>query len=137
MVRSSCMCASHAFLLCMCVYLARVAFPASCLFSLFCALFSKIILFPKMACAQQAPNTDIVTRPESLPNSNICHCLCQCFIHFSYSLALLLSLTAPFAISSTTCVVTGFVVSLPLPSLYALGSLCCVDLDDQLFCLFL
>jgi hypothetical protein len=46
-VRSSCMRASHDFPLCMCVYLARVSFPANCIF-LPCSLFSKISLYSKM-----------------------------------------------------------------------------------------
>jgi hypothetical protein len=66
------------FFSCMRVYLPRRDFPQN------------------WACTQQAPNTDIVTRIESLPNSSVCHCLCQRVIHFRDSLALLLSLDAPF-----------------------------------------
>jgi hypothetical protein len=32
--------------------------------------------FPKIGLRQQAPNTDIVTHPESLTDSSIFHCLC-------------------------------------------------------------
>jgi len=89
MVRSSCMHDSHAFLLCMHIFFPRASFLASCISPT--SWFS-----PQSACAQQAPNTEIITHPVLLPNSSFFHYLCQRVIHFNDSLALRLSLTDPF-----------------------------------------
>jgi len=98
---------------CMHVFLTHVDFP-SYMSTLHMMLFLHVRLhymcyfscmriclphcdFPQnWSCAQQAPNTDIMTRRESLPKSTVCHFLCQHVIHFSDSLALCLSLDSPF-----------------------------------------
>jgi hypothetical protein len=74
----------------------HVRLPYTCYFSYMCIYITHRSFPQNWACAQQAPNTNIVTRPESLPNSSVCHCFCQCVIHFGDSLGLCLSLVSPF-----------------------------------------
>jgi hypothetical protein len=113
MARSSSMRSSHDFLFFMhiclscdvfpvCVSVLHVLlflhahFPYTCYFSCMCVCLPCCVFPQNWVCAQQAPNTDIVTRAESLPNSSVYHYLCQCVIHFGDSLALHLSLASPF-----------------------------------------
>jgi hypothetical protein len=143
MARYYCIHASHAFIFYMRIYLACISFLA-CASALHVLIFLPVafllrrVFLPNWACVEQACNTNILTRLESLPNSCIHHCLCQCFVPIYYPLVLLLSLDTLCCHGFDHLYSDWHSYNLaPLQAYMFEACFRCVDLHNQLFFLFL